>query len=81
MDYFDNIHLTFQHSGINISGYLNGTISYWEFNSDHPIFLIYHPSGKISPRTIINYPTKIKDDFMDDFYRVADLLLMMPYKD
>ena len=76
MEYFENIPLTFHHNGYYISGYLNGTITYWEFNSDHPIFLKYHPLGKISPKTIINDPTKMKDDFMDDFYRVADLLVV-----
>lgn len=73
---FDRIPLSFHHQGILIDGILMGSLTYWEFNSNHPSFLKFFPSGSISSKTTIKYPTEEYDSFINDFYKSADLLVL-----
>lgn len=72
---FNRIPLSFQHQGILIDGVLKGSLTFWEYSSSHPLFLKYFPSGSISSKTTISNPTEDYDNFMNDFYKAADLLI------
>ena len=73
---FNNIDFTFIHKGNMINGNLNGDVKYWEFSSNNAFFLTYFPSGKITPRISFNRNFVEMDAILNDFYKVADALLI-----
>ena len=72
---FKHIHLTFMHNNQLISGTLNGNILHWEFTSENKNFKKYVPSGVLIPRFSFTKSNIDYDQFMNDFYKVADELL------
>jgi len=73
---FNNIDFTFIHKGNMINGNLNGDVKYWEFSSNNAFFLTYFPSGIITPRISFNSNFVEMDAILNDFYKVADALLI-----
>ena len=75
MQTFNNIELTFNYQGHNITGVLNGDIVYWEFKSTDTVFLEHIKSGVLTPRISFKSEELDLDEFISCFYEAADILI------
>lgn len=71
---FNNIPITFKHSGASIHGIINGSITKWVFNSKDQLFLIYFPDERMTNRFSFKQSDLDYDSFISSFYKVADKL-------
>jgi hypothetical protein len=77
MQTFNNIELTFNYQGHNITGVLNGDIGYWEFKSKDAVFLARIKTGVLTPRISFKIEELDLDEFISCFYKAADTLLIV----
>lgn len=73
---FNSIALTFIHKGHQIHGFLKGDLVNWEFISNDNVFRTYFPSGVLVPRIAFSSSHLEYDLFLNDFYNVADKLVL-----
>ena len=76
MQTFNNIELTFNYQGHNITGVLNGDIVYWEYKSTDAVFLAHIKSGILTPRISFKSEELDLDEFISSFYEVAVKLIV-----
>ena len=76
MQTFNNIELTFNYQGHNITGVLNGDIVYWEYKSTDAVFLAHIKSGILTPRISFKSEELDLDEFISSCYEVAVKLIV-----